>query len=76
MADKKIYIEHEEVDLYVDGQLVLHIGQVSDDDVVNLFLYPMGDGSIFESIIHKEHPDHGCTHELICSRKEVVANET
>ena len=30
----------KDIDIYVDGQKVLHIGQVSDDDTINLFLYP------------------------------------
>ena len=37
---KVIDIEDDSVDIYVDGQLVLHIGQVSDDKTINLFLYP------------------------------------
>lgn len=67
---KKIDIDHDDLDLYVDGQLVLHIGQVSDDETINLYLYPQK-GNIFESIIYQEDPDHGCTHELLCVRREV-----
>ena len=36
----KIDIEDGDIDILVDGQQILHIGQVSDSDVVNLFLYP------------------------------------
>ena len=71
---KKIDIDYDDLDLYVDGQLVLHIGQVSDNEVVNLFFYQK-DGDILESIIHQEDPEHGCTHELLCQRKEMKTDE-
>jgi len=60
----------DDLDVYVDGQLVLRIGQVSDDEVINLFFYPKG-GNIIESMMHRESSDHGCTHELLCKRKSV-----
>ena len=66
---KKIDIGCGDLDLYVDGQPILHIGQVSDDEVVNLFLYPK-DGVILESLIHQEDPEHGCTHEVLTNRKK------
>ena len=55
-----------DLDIYVDSQLILHIGQVSDDSTVNLFLYPKGD--LVESIIHKENNTNECTHEILLSR--------
>lgn len=60
-------IGSRDIDIYVKGQLVLHIGQVSDDEVVNLFLYPKG--NIIESVINSEDPTSGCTHELLANRK-------
>ena len=66
---KKIDIECGDLDLYVDGQLILHIGQVSDDEVVNLCLYPK-DGVIVGSLIHQVDPEHGCTHEVLTNRKK------
>lgn len=68
MNKKTIDIGDTDLDVYVYGQLVLHIGQVSDNDVVNLFFYPK-DGNILESIIHQEYPNNECTHELLCNRK-------
>ena len=64
---KIVEIEGDDLDIYVDGQLVLHIGQVSDGEVVNLFLYPEN-GVIIESQIQKEYPGDKCTHELLCER--------
>jgi hypothetical protein len=66
---KKIDIGCGDLDLCVDGQLILHIGQVSDDEVVNLYLYPK-DGGIVESLIYQMDPDHGCTHEVLTNRKK------
>jgi hypothetical protein len=63
---KKIDIKYEDLDIYVDGQLVLHIGQVSDEDTINLFFYPKG--NIIESIMHQEDNDAECTHELLSKR--------
>ena len=63
-----IDIGGKDIDIYVDGQKVLHIGQVSDSEVVNLFLEPAENGSILGSIIKEEHPDHPCTHELLIER--------
>ena len=56
------------IDIYVDKQLVLQIGQVSDDEVINLYFYPQ-DGNIFESQLNIEEPEHGCTHELLVNRE-------
>jgi len=64
----KIDIEGEDIDIIVDGQLVLHIGQVSDENTINLFLYPKG--NIVESIMHEEDNTSECTHELLVERKE------
>jgi hypothetical protein len=38
MEDHSIEIGGFDINIYVDGQKVLHIGQVSDDDTINLFL--------------------------------------
>ena len=67
LKKKKIDIKYGELDVYVDGQLVLHIGQVSDDNTINLFLYPKGD--IVESIMHQENSNSKCTHELLVERE-------
>ena len=56
-----------EIDIYVEGQKVLNIGQVSDDDTINLFLYPKP-GSILRSIMHEDDPNSDCTHELLVPR--------
>lgn len=58
-----------DVDIYVDGKLVLYIGQVSDEDTINLFLHPQGNGEIMESLLHEENPEDECTHELLMSRQ-------
>ena len=60
-------IGYGDIDIYVDGELVLHIGQISDNETINFFLYPEGD--LIESIIHKEKPNSACTHEIIKIRK-------
>ena len=65
---KIVDIGHGDLDIYVDGQFVLHIGQVSDDEVVNLFFYPQN-GDIVKSIMSEEDPDSECTHELLCERR-------
>jgi len=62
------HIGSGDMDIYVEGQLVLHIGQVSDNDTINLFFYPKG--TIIESMIHQEDPTNECTHELLVARKE------
>lgn len=67
LAKTTVDIRHGDIDIYVEGQLVLHIGQVSDDEVINLFFYPKG--SIVESMIHKEYPTDECTHELLVNRE-------
>ena len=63
---RDIDIKWGDLDIYVDDQLVLHIGQVSDDDTINLFFYP--EGEIIESLMHEEDNTSECTHELLCKR--------
>lgn len=60
---KTVDIGHGDLDVYVDKELVLHIGQVSDNEVINLFLYPKGD--LVESIMHQEDSTSKCTHEIL-----------
>lgn len=55
-----------DIDIYVNGQLVLHIGQVSDDECINLFFCL--EGEIVESMIHKEDPTNDCKYELLAKR--------
>ncbi len=69
METISIDIKGQDFDLYVDGQLVLHVGQVSDDETVNLFFYPK-DGNIVESIMHEFNNEANCTHELLAERKK------
>ena len=57
-----------DLDLYVGEKYVLHIGQVSDDNTINLFLYPQENGNICESIMHEEDSTSKCTHELLVER--------
>ncbi len=64
----KIDLEFEDIDILVDGQQILHIGQVSDGEVVNLFLYP--EGCIIESMMHAEDINSNCTHEILTVRKK------
>jgi len=66
----KIDIEGGDIDIIVDGQQILHIGQVSDDNVVNLFLYPSG--NLIESLMHKGDSSSECTHEILALRKKTV----
>ena len=69
MGNKKaIDIKYGDLDIYIDKQLILHIGQVSDDNIINLFLYP--EGNIVKSIMAKEDKNSKCTHELLTIRKE------
>ena len=68
MMVKAIDMDGGELDILVDGQLVLHIGQVSDDNVVDLFLEPQGDGGIEEQ--DKEYSGEPCTHRLIVKRRK------
>ena len=58
----RIDIEDRDVEICVYGQRVLRIGQVSDDEVINLFLLPEGD------IIVSEMTPKGCTHEILVRR--------
>lgn len=62
----KIDIKHGGLDILVDGILVLHIGQVSDDETINLFLYPKG--RIIESLMSQNDPTAKCTHEILLER--------
>ena len=57
-----------DIDIYVGDQLILYIGQVSDDHIVNLFLYP--EGNLLKSLISEENPDSKCTHEILATRKK------
>lgn len=59
-------IGYGDIDIYVYGELVLHIGQVSDEEIINLFLYPKGD--IIRSLINEDDPDNECTHEILKKR--------
>jgi len=65
MMEKSIIdIGWGDADIYVEGQLILHIGQVSDNDTINLFLYP--EGKLVKSI----NEDSKCTHEILSQRKK------
>lgn len=64
----KIDIEDGTIDIFVGEQLVLHIGQVSDEDTINLFLYPKGD--LLVSLMAEENLDAECTHEIIVNREK------
>lgn len=67
MRPQIVDIEDGDLDIYVDGQLVLHIGQVSDDDTINLFLYPKG--NLIKSLMSEEDSDSECTHEILAERR-------
>lgn len=64
----EIDIKCNEIVVLVDGKKVLHIGQVSDDETINLFLEPLSGGMIEESVMHQENKNSECTHELLCNR--------
>ena len=66
----KIDIEDGDIDIVVDGQQILHIGQVSDSNTVNLFLYP--EGNLIESLMHEKDSTCKCTHEILVERKDAV----
>ena len=69
METPSIDIKDGELDVYVDGELLLHIGQVSDNETINLFLYPSVKSSgIIESIMHEEDSSNECTHEILLQR--------
>ena len=71
MENKKVIdIGYGDLDIYVDGELVLHIGQVSDDEVINLFLYPEG-CDLVESLMHQEDSSSKCTHEVLKKRSTI-----
>lgn len=67
MSKRTIDIGWGDLDITVEGKLVLHIGQVSDDETINLFLYPQGE--LVESVLSKEEPDSRCTHEILLPRR-------
>jgi len=69
MRKNIIDIGHGEIDIYVDGQKALTVGQVSDENTINLFLEAGGKGTILNSIISEHYPDHPCTHEVLVHRK-------
>lgn len=69
MSKKEIDIGGNDIDIIVDGQLILHIGQVSDNDTINLFLYPI-QGMILKSLLSETGEDGGCSHEIISDRKK------
>ena len=56
---------HKEIDILVEGKLMLHIGQVSDKDCVNMFLY--SDSSI-EPL--DDMKAHGVIAELLTDHPE------
>ncbi|KKL74193.1 hypothetical protein LCGC14_2067290 [marine sediment metagenome] len=64
----KVDINKDDVDIYAGEQLVLNISQTSDEETINLFFYPTKPGIIEESMMHEEHPDSECTHELLVPR--------
>jgi len=65
MLDVKII--DETAHIYVDGQDVLQIDEVSDNETINLFLIPVGDKcSIIETIC--KECDCQFTHELLVER--------
>jgi len=57
------------LDIYVEGQKVLHIGQVSDDNVINLFFKPEGDAGILNV------PGSSSQYQLISTRKKGAADD-
>ena len=69
-----IDIKGGDLDIYVDGQSVLYISQVSDDDCINLFFYPGKNAIFIKSIISKECPDNDCKYELIVNRIWLLIN--
>ena len=69
MKKTVIDIGYGDLDLYVNGQLILQVGQVSDERTINLFLYPKGD--LIKSIIKEEYPESNCSHEIIVEREKI-----
>lgn len=65
----KIDINFDDLDIYIEGQLVLHIGQVSDKETINLFLYPSKGALITKSLMSEEYPGNECTHEILMIRR-------
>ncbi|MCK5017584.1 MAG: hypothetical protein KAS32_10995 [Candidatus Peribacteraceae bacterium] len=55
-----------ELTIQVHGQHVLTVGQTSDDEVINLFLYPIN-GEIIVSDQHAK--DQQYTHEVLIKRR-------
>ena len=68
MLQTVVDIGEGEIDIFVGNQLVLHFGQTSDKETINLFLYP--EGVLEESMIHKEDSDDTCTHEILITRDQ------
>ncbi len=66
---RRIDMSNEDLVIYVDGQKVLRIGEVSDDKVINLFLQPEGRIMYPTDITN-------CTYELIVSRKKVKGEKS
>ena len=64
MKRKKIDIGQGDMDIYVGKQLCLRISQVSDDEVINLFLYPEGKPS------GKGDELPPCEYEILIRRKK------
>jgi hypothetical protein len=67
---RRINIGTEDLDIYVGGQHVLTIGEVSDSETINLFLTPLGeDACIIPSMNEDFDPDFkfSWTHELLVS---------
>lgn len=63
MKVKTIDIKGGDLDILYDGQLVLHIGQVFDDECGDLYFYPQ-DGSVIEEH-EKVDVDDMCTHQML-----------
>lgn len=65
MDAERIDIDWGDLDVYVEGQLILKIGQTSDDDTINLFLKGEGSGVVDTVTEDKQY----FTHEIIVDRK-------
>jgi len=59
-----------DITLIVDGQPVLRISEVNDDNVINLFLYPLGGAGIQSANNDLTDGNSEWTHELLANRKE------
>jgi len=68
MNTHKIDIGGKDIDIYVDGKLVLNIGQVSDNEVINLFFTPKSNAHF---VYHeKQADDDPVVHEMLAERVE------